>query len=106
MKRRLIRTVVAAATTLGLAAGVNLITTGTAQAVSSTWSCMTVSPLEGGLAYGWTCHGIGEGTGWLQVYVGGGEYQTVYRCYLTATEVFDPPANPYWNVSGTSCITA
>jgi hypothetical protein len=102
----MIRKVVAVATALGLAAGANLIGAGSALAVASTWECITVYGPVGGMASGDTCHGIGYGTGWLEVYTSAG-YEIVTRCNLTPTEVFPPPpANPYYNVTGISCYPA
>lgn len=84
MTHRLIRRAATVATTLGLAAGVSVAVAESAHAVAANWQCMTLSPVGGsprGVVDGSQCVGPAyTGTGWFQVYVGGGAYQIVYRC--------------------------
>ncbi len=106
MKHGIIR-MAAAAASLGLAAGVTLTGAGSAQAVASNWLCDTLSPPSGGTVFGGHCQGLGGGTGWFQVYIGGGAYMIVYRCTnFVSTLVNDPPTPQYYNVTGTGCIPA
>lgn len=103
MKHRLIRTAATAAATLGLAGGITVITAGGAQAVASNWLCNSLSTPSGGVVYGSGCTGAGyngTGTGWFQLYVGGGAYQIEYRCNSFS---YTPQDQTYYYVTGTGC---
>lgn len=109
MKHRLARTAATAAATFGLAAGVTVMAAGSAQAVASNWLCGSLTTPSGGVVYG-VCAGAGyegTGTGWFEIYTGGGAYKIVYRC-TSFSYVLGGGGGIVWPyyVTGTGCIPA
>lgn len=108
MKHRLTRTAASAAVTLGLAAGVTVVAAGSAQAVASNWLCGSLTTPSGGVVYG-NCVGagyMGTGTGWFEIYIGGGAYKIVYRCTSFSYVPGDGGIQYPYYVTGTGCIPA
>ena len=103
MKHRLIRTAATAAVTLGLAGGITVLTAGGAQAVASNWLCDSLTNPSRGVVDGSGCvdSGVkGTGTGWIELYIGGGAYQIEYRCN---TFSYVPEDQSDYYVTGTNC---
>jgi hypothetical protein len=106
MKHRHTRIAVAAAATLGLTMGATIIGAGSAQAVASTWHCRALSGAGPPNAIsGFTCNGLGGGTGWLILDRPNGIDTIEYLCTnFVATQVSTNPIE--YDIAATGCTAA
>lgn len=101
---RLRYAVSAVAATVGVIAGTTLLTAASAQAavrpqVSSSYTCVALSPQSGGVVFGYECTGHGTGRGWFYLQ---GAVTPAWLCTIEPVTNFPDPG---YNEEGTSCIS-